>query len=469
MEHALSVGQNALWLIHRMAPETSAYNVAWSMRFRGPVDVAALVRAVELTVERHDMLRSVFTEIEGVPRRIVRDAGFVEMRLRTAHGASDEEVVKLVEAEIAKPFRLDDEGNCRFVHYEIGPQDYVFIFVQHHIATDFNSLARTMQDVLAAYTALRDGGKPDWTPLTESYADFVAAERELIESSRLHEMAEYWRGMLQGAPTQLELPLDRPRPAHHRFSGAVHKFQLPRDVVDGIIKGARASRVTPVRHMLGVFQALLYRCSTQSDFLLGCDSSSSMSLAGRGVPGYYSNKVVLRARCTSSTTFRELIGDVNQQLAGASTNGDFPYAMLQQALGLPSRGGVQSLVQVGVSMITIDPRDPLLKLANNPEIDIEVDGVRISGLDLPQQAGQCDLVLEVIRSKGAVRCVLKYDTDIFTAATVRRMADHFVRLLRAAAADPDQRVAGVSLVDENERARLLAFATGRHHTPKGEI
>ncbi|GLZ29107.1 hypothetical protein Lesp02_12970 [Lentzea sp. NBRC 105346] len=461
MEHALSVGQNALWLIHRMAPETAAYNVAWPMRVRGPLDVPALLRAVAMTVERHDMLRSLFTEIAGVPGRVLQD-GLVGLDVRDARGADDARLTELVQAEIARPFKLDIDGAARFVLFKMTSEDAVLLFVVHHIATDFASLTLVVKDLLEAYRAVREARDPDWAPLAHTYADFVAAEQRLLESPRAEEMAAYWRSALRGAPATLELALDHPRPARQRFQGAGYRFQLPQDVVDGIFHASRKARVTPVRHMLGVFQALLYRCSAQHDFLIGCDSQSSMGLANRGVPGYYSNKIVLRAQCTTATTFRDLITDVNTQMSGAMANVDFPFAMLHRALGLPSRAGTQALAQVSVSMITVDPRDELVSLANLGEgHEVAFDELRLSALDLPQQVGQTDLVLEVVRSRDSVRCVLKYDTDLFTAASIQRMATHYERLLRAAAADPGQRVASVSLVDESERARLLAFATGR--------
>lgn len=461
MEHGLSIGQNALWLIHRMAPDTAAYNVAWPMRVRGPLDVPALVRAIELTAQRHELLRSVFTEVDGEPRRIVQDE-LVKLEIRDEPGAGSDRFVELVQAEIARPFRLDVTGPARFVLIRVAPEESALVFVVHHIATDFASLAIVMRDLLDAYAVLKSGGEPEWAPLTHSYQDFVDSERRLIDSPRAQEMSDYWRGRLQGAPTTLELPLDRPRPAQPRYTGSVHNFLLPQDLVDGVFKASRKSRVTPVRFMVGVFQALLYRISSQQDFLLGCEASSSLALSHRGVAGYFSNKLVLRAHCTSTSTFADLIGGVNEQLAGGLANVDFPYAMLSRELGLPSRSGMASLVQVGVSMITVDARDPLVALANQPPgTEAEFEDLHLSAMDLPQQAGQSDLFLEVIRSRTSVRCALKYDTDIFTEASAKRMASHYERLLRAAAADTSQRVAGVSLVDENERARLLAFATGR--------
>ena len=139
---------------------------------------------------------------------------------------------------------------------------------------------------------------------------------------------------------------------------------------------------------------------------------------------------------------------------------DYPFALLPAALGVASRSAASPLLRVLTSVVSTRRSNPLLGLAA-ADHEMLYHGMRLSGIDVPQQAGQFDLTLEVVRSASAVRCSLKYDTDLFDEKTIRRMADHFVRLLGLAVAEPDRRVADVPLVDEAERVRLLAFASGQ--------
>lgn len=467
MERMLSVGQEALWLLYRMAPQSSAYNVAWAMRVRGPLDIAALCQAFGLVVGRHDLLRSRFVERGGAPRRIVCDTPLTPLEIRFEADADDERIAAVVREEIARPFVLETGGAARLVLIQVGAADSALVLVTHHIATDFASLSLVVRELFEAYLAVRAGADPDWRPLRHTYDDFVTAERRVLDSARGEEMAAYWRSVLAGAPTGLELPLDRPRPPERRHLGAVHAFQLPADVVAGLQPAARAARVTPVRHLTGVFQALIQRYTGQEDFLVGCDAASGMSLAHRGVVGYYTNRVVLRARCDAPTTFADLVAGVHRQLTEGAAHTDFPFSMLHRVLGLPRRAGT-ALGQAAVSMITVNPADPLVALATRSHgSEVDYAGLSLTALDMPQQAGQSDLTLEVIRSRTSVHCAVKYDADLFLPGTIRRMGEHFVRLLRAAAEDPGRRVSSVGLVDHTERERLLAFATGRPHLAKG--
>lgn len=461
MECALSVGQEALWFIHRMAPESAAYNVAWPMRVHTPIDVRVLARAVAMTAERHDVLRSVFTEVEGLPRRIVGDSGLFRLDVRDVVGIDDERLMELVREEVVRPFRLQAGGPARLVLMRMAADDAALVFVSHHIAMDLPSQALVVQSILDAYQALLAGGLPEWAPRTLTYADFVAKERKLLDSRRADELAGHWREVCAGAPTVLDLPTDRPRSAHQRFRGASHVTSLPDDVVAALIPAARANQVTPVRHLLGVFQTLLYRHTQQQDFLLGCAATSSFGLERKGVAGYYTNPIPLRARISAGTTFREVTGEVNRQLKEGMAHVDYPFALLPNALGLPRLPGTSPLFQVMASMISIGKSRSLLEMtARGHGFEFDHSGLRLSCIDLGQQEGQFDLTLEVARTAYSVRCDLKYDTDLFDEATIRRLADHFVRLLRAAATDPDRPAADVPLADESERARLLAFATG---------
>jgi hypothetical protein len=461
MECPLSVGQEALWFVYRMAPDSTAYNVAFTTRVLGRIDYSALDEAARWTAHRHDLLRSVFTEIEGVPRRIVSEAGRFRLELRDVGAIDDAALDALVRAEVARPFRLSADAPARLVLLRMGENDAALSFVAHHIALDLPSVVVVLQDLLLAYQALAAGRRPELSELSLHYQDFVAAERSMLDAPRGAELAAFWRDVCADAPTTLNLPVDRPRPAHRRLCGGSHIFQVPPDVASGLLPAARRHRTTPVRYVVGVYQALLHRYARQPDFLLGCVVTSNLGLSGLGVAGYFSNVIPLRARLTERSTFRDAVAGVASQLRAAKTYVDYPFALLPRALGSTRSSGTAPLFQVLVSMLSVGRSAPLLRLAAGGHgTEVDFGGLRLSTFDVPQQEGQFDLTLELVRDSSAMRVAMKYDTDLFDASTIRRLSDHFMVLLRAAGADPDQRVAGVALTDESERARLLAFATG---------
>ncbi|WP_153032763.1 condensation domain-containing protein [Amycolatopsis sp. YIM 10] len=462
MERALSVGQEALWFINRMAPDSSAYNVVYTIGLHHRLDVPALSRAVRLTAQRHDVLRSAFTEIDGMPRRVVREGGLLDLEVRDVGDVGEDVLTALVRTEVTRPFDLPSGAPARLVLLRRGPDDALLVFVAHHIALDGPSQVLVLQDLLDAYQALREGGSPDWSPLKVTYDEFVTAERRLLDSPRAAALAAYWRELCEGAPTVLDLPTDRPRPGRQRLRGATHVFQMPEDIVAGLVPASRAHRTTPARYLIGLFQSLLHRYSGQRDFLIGCAATSTMGLNRLGVAGYFVNSIPLRTRCGPQVTFRELVADANEQLREGMARVDYPSALLPKALGLPRASGTSGLFQVLATTMTAGRQAPLFALAAGGHgTTVDYAGLRLSCFDVPQQEGQFDVTLELVRDRTSIRCALKYDTDLFDPGTIARLAVHYRLLIRAARDDPDAPVAGVALLDDTERARLLAFATGR--------
>jgi hypothetical protein len=459
---ALSVGQQALWFIYNSAPSDAAYNIAFAVRVHTRMDSTTLARAVRETASRHDILRSVFVDTTDGPRRVVGDSNLFPFEVHEVPDVGVEDLAVLVRREVARPFDLRRTGAARVTLLRRAPDDAVLVLVGHHIVLDFSSEGLILRDLLDAYAAFSCGQAPDWTPPTYSWADFVAAESQLLDSPRADELAAFWRSACADTPTALNL--GERRSATRRLGGASHVFLLPDDVVTSLLPAARACLVMPHKYMFGVFQSLLYRYCGQSDFLVGCVASTRPREVADGVVGPFVNLMPIRARLDPATTFREVVREAHQRISRGVAHAAYPFALVPKALGLPSAPGGQPLVRVMVSLMSVPPADPLLVLsARGHGHEIGHAGLRLSGFDVPQQEGQFDLALELTRGVGSVRCVLKYDLDLFDRESIRRMGEHFVLLLRAAVADPDRRVAQVPLTDDDERARLLAFG----HYPGG--
>ncbi|GAB2789979.1 condensation domain-containing protein [Amycolatopsis magusensis] len=463
MERALSLGQEALWFLNRVAPDSAAYNVVYAVRVHGALNVPVLAEAVESTVDRHDVLRSVFTEREGVPKRLISEARLLALDVRDVGDQTESALAALVRAEASRPFDLPAGAPARLVLLRRTPDDSVLVFAAHHLALDLPSQVLVLHDLFEAYRASLAGSAVNWKPLRSTYDDFVAAERRLLDSPRADELAGYWKEVCAGAGTTLSLPTDRPRPARQRLKGASHVFQMPFDIVDKLTPASRTVRTTPARYLIGVFQALLHRYTGQSDFLTGCAAASTMGLNREGVAGYFVNTIPLRARYGPEWTLRDVVHETGRQLREGVARADYPSVLLQRNLA-PS--GAPGLFPVLVSLISARRGAELLSLAAGGHgAEMDHAGLRLSAFDVPQQEGQFDVTLELIRDSTAIRCALKYDTDLFDEATIHRLAEHYQAFVRAAGENPDRLVTRVPLVDDEEKARLLAFATGQSARP----
>lgn len=455
----LSAGQEALWLAYRSQPSSPVYNVAVAVRVHTPLDASALAKAVTATADRHELLRSLFAEIDGQPRRVVREATRARLEAHDLTAASDSQVRAAAQAELARPFRLSTEHPFRVILLRVAPDDTVLLITAHHIATDADSQVLVLRDILDAYQAFRrDNGPPAWPRLAATYAEHVAAERELLASPRVAALTEYWRTSCAGAGPTLALPTDHARPEVQRFTGSQYQFSLSGGLAPKLQAAARAMGVTMFTYLLGIFQALLYRYTLQSDFLIGYVTTTRQRKT-RDVVGYFINTLPVRAHINQGSTLREIVMAASRNVRAGMAHRDLPLPEIVRALRLPRDPGRLSMFQVLFTMLAAYPPDPLFDLTTVGG-DLMYGELQLSDFDVRQQEGQFDLTMELIEAGPVINGIIKYDTDLFSSKTIEDYVRHFVLLLKAAAADAGQRATDVSLADSREREWLLECSSG---------
>ncbi len=451
----LSGVQEEMWTAYRSAPGSHAYNAVWRLRIRGTVDVPALEKAVAALQERHEQLRSLFVERDGLPRRVLLDGPHARLEVRDLPGADEATLYEVSRRETHEPFRLETEGPLRVVLFRRSAQDAVLVPTAHHIVSDYVSRSMMAGDLLRAYTDFTAGRVPEWAPVTGSYAEYAEEEARYLASPAGRATADRWRSALAGS-APAELPLDRPRPVLRALRGETVVRHLPADVVDALPDAARAARTTPYAYTLAAFQAFVHRWTGQDDFLLGVPASNRMGRRLRDVVGCFLNTVPVRARFAADTTFRGAAAEAGREVTRCLVDGRYPGARLKA----PTAGGRAPLFHMAVFLVPLDrmklPVPPVPQGA--PEgPPATYAGLRVSLVDdLAQQEGQLDLLLRLEQAPDGITAVFSYDTDVFDRASVEGFADGFTRMLRAAVTEPARQVADVPLADEHDLAGLPA-------------
>ncbi|QKW28605.1 hypothetical protein HUT11_22740 [Streptomyces seoulensis] len=448
----LSVGQEGLWLLHQLAPDSSTYHLAGGVRMEPVPDPGILARAVDAVTERHSMLRSVYTGTEAGPRRRVLPPGRTgRLTVREAPGTDDEELRRLIDAEVAAPFDLGGEGPFRAVLINRGP-DAVVLVVTHHIATDALSQWLLWRDLLTAFAAAAEGADPALKPPVTDYGHFVAAERTLLESSRGARQAEFWQEQCAGSQAA-EFPTDRPRPRTPSYQGASLVRRLPDDLSERIRRTAADREVSPFAVALGALQALVNRWTGMRDFLIACPASVRRGAAREDV-GYYVNPVLVRAEVGRADTLGEVIDRAADRLRQATARATYPYPLVAQAA--PSGG---PLYRISMTMVATDRFGGGFAVAA-AGVPLRIAGHSFTYLEIPHLEGQCDISLEVTSDANGLSLALRYDTALFERDTVERLFDQYVRFLTTAVEDAGRPVGRVPLTGGDDRRALLALGAG---------
>ncbi|MFJ6000413.1 amino acid adenylation domain-containing protein [Streptomyces sp. NPDC092370] len=449
----LSFAQQRLWLLHRLEEPGAAYNIPTALRVSGPLDASALASAVADVAQRHDILRTVFPERDGSPCQVVlppERGPRLEVRRTTPEAVEGE-----LASAAAHVFALADEPPLRVVLFETGPEEHVLLLLLHHIAGDGQSLPVLVRDLADAYRARLAGGAPQWPALPVRYADFAVWQRQLLgdaedPASLTARQAAFWKEALRGAPDELRLPADRPRPAESSGRGGMVRFTVEPEVARRVRTLSATLGVTPFMVYEAAVAALLSRLGAGDDIPIGTPVAGRGEEALDDLVGFFVNTLVLRNDTSGAPSFEALLRRVRDTAVAAFEHQDLPFERLVEILNPPRSTARHPLFQVMVVHQT------------GTASELPVAGVRTRPQVVSTGTATFDLSLTFIEGfdpDGApdqVSGFAEYSADLFDPETVQELTSRLLRLLTAAVARPDVPLGDHDLLTRQERAALVA-------------
>ncbi|MBB4635033.1 non-ribosomal peptide synthetase [Longimicrobium terrae] len=448
----LSFAQERLWFLDRLEPDSPLYNIPAALRLTGPLNAAALERALGEVVRRHEALRTVFAEVEGVAAQVITP--FTSFSLATEdvsalEPAEREAAVRRLAAEdAARPFHLSRGPLFRASLVRMSEGEHVLLLAMHHAVSDGWSTGVLLRELSALYAAFAQGDEPALAPSPVQYADYAVWQREQLRGELLEAQLAYWRERLAGAPALLELPTDHPRPAVRTHRGAHVPVALPRELMDALEALGRREGATLYMVVLAAFQLLLARYAGTEDVVVGSPIAGRTRREVEEVIGLFVNTLALRTDLSGDPTFAQALRGVRETMLGAYEHQELPFEKLVAELQ-PERSLSHSpLVQVTFSLDAATPDDAALP------------GITVRELEMEGATTKFDLSLYLAAGDDGLRGVLGYSTDLFRPGTVERMAEHLRRVLEQVAANPGMRLSAVELLADEERGRVLREWSG---------
>src|SRR6185369_11001190 len=225
-EYPLSAGQQALWFLAQLSPESTAYNIARALRIKSALDVSAFERALQTLIARHASLRTLFSAANGRPIQRVQsqsEPGFEE------EDATNWDESYLQERLVEKAhthFDLRHGPLLRLHLFKRSVREYVLLLVAHHIIVDFWSLELVLDELCEEYAVLKEGRPARLNPVRAQYREFVSWQEELLQGPEGERLRRYWRRQLAGELPALDLTTDRPHPPVQTYNGASLSFKI---------------------------------------------------------------------------------------------------------------------------------------------------------------------------------------------------------------------------------------------------
>ena len=405
-EHSLSKGQEALWFLQQLAPESEAYYIARALRIHGPIAVPLFRQAWQRMVERHAVLRATFTSVNGSPVQRVAASTVVFFSHEEAHEYNEEELQRRLDQVAHAPFNLEAGPLLRVTLFTLRRNEHVLLLAIHHIISDFRSLTVLLEEFALTYHALLKGQEPGLSPLSSSYLDYVKYQQEWLHGDEAEQQNRYWTNTLGDTLPLLNLVSDRTRPLTKTYRGASLSFSLSPELSRALKELAQSEGVTLYMLMLGSFQLLLHRYSGQEEILVGSATSGRRSARFADVLGYFVNPVVLRQRFDTNATFVAFLASVRQTVLSAFTHQDYPFAELVERLHPQRDPGRNPLFDVmfnwqGRHSTTAEGLDAFA--LNHAGVRSDLDGLSIESFALPARVAQFDLSLNMAETSSGLK------------------------------------------------------------------
>ncbi len=437
-----SLAQTRLWITWQLDPSSSAYTIPGALRLRGELDEDAVRASFQHLIQRHEALRTRFYERDGQAFQHVAASAAFDLHVidlsDLPRAEREARAQRIREDAACTPFDLEQGPLLRVTLVRLDDEDHQLLVTLHHIIADGWSLNILIDEFSRLYAAAVQGQSLELPPLALHYADYGSWQRQWLAEGEGQRQLGYWKAQLGEEHPALNLATDHPRSAQHRHSASRHSVRLDAGLSAAIRHTAQVNESTPFMLLLAAFQSLLYRYSGQRDIRIGVPNANRPRQETQGLVGFFINTLVLRAELDGRLPFNQLLATTRETAMAAQAHQDLPFEQLLEAF---PQAREQGLFQV---MFNHQQRD-LSALRRLP-------GLLVDELPWHSREAKFDLQLHSEEDRnGRLSLSFDYADELFEHATIQRLAEHFIHLLQAVCAQPQQAIGDLPLMQADEQ------------------
>ncbi len=436
-----SFAQKRLWLMDQLLDDKFVYNMPTAVRIQGVINLEALERAFSHIINRHDTLRTTFREIDGEIVQIVHkrlqwsllidDLTPLEERVRWKRA------INLAEKEAETPFDLQEGPLFHVRLICLSKRDHLLLINLHHIISDGWSTNVLMRELSQLYRAFVHQEKIELQELPIQYADFAHFQKEWLQGESYELQLQYWKEQLSGELPVLQLSTANPHSQKRGNRGKTYEFTVSPTVSKAIKQFSQREKTTNFMTLLAAYKVWLYRYANQTDLLVGIPVRGREWEEVEGLIGFFINNLVIRSYIDDKVSFRNFLQSVKQNVREAYSNQDVPFEKVVEVVQPDRDIQISPIFQ---NMFSLGVQDKTFTL----------EGLQTEVIQVERHSAKLDLLMEMTESEGGFTGTLEYSTDLFDGETIKKMVNHFLKLLEGITDNAEESVARLPMLTEEE-------------------
>jgi len=449
--YAISPYQQKLWLFSQLEESNIAYNIPVTYELRGRFDRALFNQAVNLLMERHEILRTVFANENGQVRQVVKsvqDFGFkvdyfdiTQVPNQQAHAAN--RIADLV----VLSFDLANGPLINASVFELEEEYHIFFFSMHHIVSDALSIRVFFYDLMDTYRFLQEGKGQRLDPLAVQFKDYSVWLKNQLEGPQAQKLRNYWLEQFSGPLPTLELPTERLRPPVKTYRGGRVKSVLDQETTALLHEHVKKHNGTMFMGLTAAVNALLYRYTGEEDIIVGTPISLRSHADLEHQIGFYLNTLALRTKFAGNWTYQQVYEEVKRITLDAYDHQIYPFDDLIDALDLKRDVSRSVLFDIMIIFQNVDNFNTGLKMGNLDMTLYETEHVT-SKFDLTY-------IFNYHESEKQIYVYLEYNVDVFTQREMERMAGHLGQLVKEVVSNHEVVLNQIDYIGQQEKQNLL--------------
>jgi amino acid adenylation domain-containing protein len=425
----------------------TAYNIPLDFRVTGKLFPVLLEKSINMLIERHEALRTIFVDVNGLPYQKILEELEVQLEivhLENEHEEKKDELIRKHSLEHAKnKFDISQGPLCHFRLLVTGQQEYVFLLNFHHLVCDASSIGIFMEELVAVYQSLADHKPVDLPPVLYKYSEYALSEKQWLTGEEYRRQLQFWKKELSGIPDILKLPIDHHRPKIQTYHGAEYHFNIDRELKEKLGIISQKNGTSLFIPLLTAFGVLLSRYSLQDDLVIGVPVAKRNHFELESLIGVLINSLPIRFNFTEDTPFTEAIRRTKEKFFSAFENQDVPFERLVEELKVKRNMSSPPVFQTIFNYLTVYQKE------------IRLPGLSFQMMNGERETAPLDLTLTIHDHKDSLDCNFEYNTDLFSKPTIVRLAGHYLSFLQQIPTREDLPARTISFLTPGESSLML--------------